>query len=91
MKRFIPKKILFSKDDFFVAFGDWRETGNDKRNILGVRWSNFPGGNGREKLWVVLHWDLTIPVLTNLIGLEGTNSEDTMKILNKMCKLKKQQ
>ena len=83
-KEFIPKKDLFKKDGFTIAWGEWHENGVMTGECTGERWDRYPMGRGGKETWLVRHDELTIPTLKSLIGLPGVDTQAVLDILKKL-------
>ena len=84
-RNFKLEKIIFDNGDFSISYGEW-ENGNKS---LAMRWNgdpNDPDDKGYPKtfgnpMWFLVERDLTIPILTSLIGNENSHKEELLKLL----------
>lgn len=81
---FILKKIIFSKNDFTLGWGNYRESGKMQYGRLGVRWEHFPRTESGKPQWVAIHNDLRVPILRSVVGLEGTDNEAVINALKQL-------
>lgn len=80
---FKVEQIIFNNEDFSIAYGVWDSDGN---KYVAMRWNGDDEDAGYPKvfghpMWFLIDRELKLPILQSLIGLENTNKDKLIKVL----------
>ena len=79
-------KVLYNDGEFSIAWGTW-----DKGNkCLGMRWNQshteigFPMGKGGRPIWLVIPQNLSLPIVTALLGGAPADNSALLQVLQEL-------
>jgi hypothetical protein len=80
-------KVLYNDGEFSIAWGTWRQSG---KNGLGMRWDfqpkepGFPTGYNNCPRWLVIPEDLSLPIVTALLGRTPADNNTLLQVLQEL-------
>jgi hypothetical protein len=84
-RNFQVESIIFDNGEFSIGWGRWE----DGTMRLGMRWNGDNNDPGYPKLfknpvWFVLPHELSLPIVSSLLGDAHSSKQDIITVLNKL-------